>query len=337
MNKAVNTAYQIMGEALMDVSSAPGDDVRVLSVDGVRFNCRILWNDDHPQTVPVVYTHDAFARMHFCGLSGPISDVATLVQVNLPGSGDADDVPVDQSPDFLIRVLLEVMDEVPLPRVNLVGGSATGPLAYQFARRYPERVRRLVLIAAVASASEMRSLHADKSVSWDEGVTETLTQSDIDTVLRLLVDHSSGNPVIGRDAVRDRLRAMFGHMMPEEIARLAHQWQALAALSTDSGGGAYDGPALVCTGEFDALTPPEACREFAATLAPSTFATIGRADHMAHLERIHEVADLVRRFVTDQPLDGLPYLASIEYFLGPRGAETPATPQAPRPPVVPGP
>jgi pimeloyl-ACP methyl ester carboxylesterase len=110
---------------------------------------------------------------------------------------------------------------------------------------------------------------------------------------------------------------MFSQMTRAELARLNRRWRALAALSADPGG-TYDGPTLVFTGEFDALTPPEACREFAATFTQSTFATIRQADHMAHLERIDEVADLVRRFITDQPLDGLPYLASLEHFPEPR-------------------
>ncbi|MBV8992939.1 MAG: alpha/beta fold hydrolase, partial [Pseudonocardiales bacterium] len=148
----------------MDVPSAPDDEVRAFVVNGVRFTCRILWNDDHPQTVPVLYTHDVFARMHSRGFSIPISDVATHVQVSLPGAGDADDVPSDPPPDFFLRALLQVMDEVPLPRVNLVGGSATGPLSYQFARQYPQRVRRLVLVGTVASAPELRRLHAGTTV-----------------------------------------------------------------------------------------------------------------------------------------------------------------------------
>lgn len=298
----------------MDVLPAADDEVRAFVVDGVRFTCRILWNDDHPQTVPVLYTHDVFARMHSRGLSIPLSDVATHVQVSLPGAGEADDIPADPPPDFFLRALLEVMDEVPLPRVNLVGGSATGPLAYQFARQYPQRVRRLVLVATVASAAELHRLHAGTvPTAWLEEKRDCVTQADINAVLRLMVDPSPGSPVVRRDAVRDRLTAMFSQMTRAEMARLTRRWRALATLSADPGG-TYDGPALVCTGEFDTLTPPEACREFAATLTQSTFATIRQADHMAHLERIDECADLIRRFVTDQPLDGLPYLASLERF-----------------------
>lgn len=309
----------------MSVPSAPDDEVRAFVVNGVRFTCRILWNDDHPQTVPVLYTHDVFARMHSRGLSIPMSDVATHVQVSLPGAGDADDIPSDPPPDFFLRALLQVMDEVPLPRVNLVGGSATGPLAYQFARQYPQRVRRLVLVATVASAPELRRLHAGTvPAAWLEGGADALTQVDIDAVLRLMVDPTPGSPVVGRDAVRDRLTAMFSQMTRAELARLTRRWRALAALPADPGG-TYDGPALVCTGEFDALTPPEACREFAASLTQSTFATIRQADHMAHLERIDECADLVRRFITDQPLDGLPYLASLERFPEPRPAGVSST------------
>lgn len=303
----------------MDVFAVPDDEVRTFVVDGLQFSCRILWNDDAPKTAPVVYTHDVFARMHDRGLSISMKDVATLVQVSLPGSGDADDVPSDAPPDFFLRALLKVMDEVPLSRVNLVGGSATGPLAYQFAQRYPERVRRLVLVGAVASAAELRRLHADTAPAWLEKETADIGQAEVDAVLRLLVDPTPGSPVAGRDVVRDRLTAMFGRMTRDELTRLARRWRALAALP-DTPGGAYEGPVLLFTGEFDVLTPPRACREFAATFSDAAFATIRQADHMAHLERIDEVADLVCRFITDQALEDLPYLASFERFRESRAA-----------------
>ncbi|GAA2637407.1 alpha/beta fold hydrolase [Actinomadura fulvescens] len=296
----------------MDIPSPPRDELLTLSVDGLRYTCRILWNDDDPQTVPVLYTHDAFARMHSRGLSIPLSDVATQVQVNLPGSGHSDDLPSDVTSDLFLRALLQVMDEVPLPRVNLVGGSATGPLAYEFARRYPERVRRLVLVATVASASDMLRLNPGPAAALKREDHE-LTQDEANAILRLLVDQAPDSAVIGRDVVRDRLTEMFGQMTRAELTRLTGRWRALAALSSDPDG-RYDGPALVFTGELDAMTHPQACREFAATLTQSVFATIRQADHMAHLERIDEVADLVRRFITDQPLEGLPYLASLECF-----------------------
>ncbi|WP_156753585.1 alpha/beta fold hydrolase [Actinokineospora pegani] len=314
----------------MDVPAAPGDEVRTFVVDGARFSCRILWNDENPQTVPVLYIHDVFARTYSRGLGGSIGDAATVVLLSLPGSGDADEVPPDAAPDFFLRALLEVVNEVPLPRVNLVGGSATGPLAYQFARRHPQRVRRLVLVAAVASARDLHRLHQGSvPEAWSTGGEDDLTQDDVSAILRLMVDSTPGSPVIGRDAVRDRLTAMFGSMTRAETTRLIRRWRALEALPTDPDG-RYDGPVLVFTGEHDVLTPPAACREFAATFDQATFATIQRADHMAHLERVDEVADLILHFVTDQPLDDRPYLTSLERFSRSRAACAPSTRGLPR-------
>ncbi|SFB83920.1 alpha/beta fold hydrolase [Streptomyces aidingensis] len=72
------------------------------------------------------------------------------------------------------------------------------------------------------------------------------------------------------------------------------------------------GPVLVAIGEHDTFTPPRMGRELAATCRESWFAEVLRADHMVHLERTAEVADLAGRFFAGLPITGLPYLRRAE-------------------------
>jgi pimeloyl-ACP methyl ester carboxylesterase len=72
-------------------------------------------------------------------------------------------------------------------------------------------------------------------------------------------------------------------------------------------------PTLVFTGEHDSLTPPAMGRALAAELPGAAFTTVRDADHLVHMERIEEFTDLISRFLTDCPIDGLPYCNPLEY------------------------
>ncbi|MFB7629670.1 alpha/beta fold hydrolase [Streptomyces sp. NPDC056149] len=72
-------------------------------------------------------------------------------------------------------------------------------------------------------------------------------------------------------------------------------------------GGISGVPALVFTGEHDCTSTPAENEAVAATIEDCTFLLLRDADHMAHLEREAEYADLVTRFLRDQPVHGLPY------------------------------
>ncbi|MER6256328.1 hypothetical protein ABT224_33770 [Streptomyces sp. NPDC001584] len=52
----------------------------------------------------------------------------------------------------------------------------------------------------------------------------------------------------------------------------------------------------------------------------AVFATIEEADHWVFLTRSHELLDLTRRFLLDEPLEGLPYVAALEQFNRPAAA-----------------
>jgi pimeloyl-ACP methyl ester carboxylesterase len=76
--------------------------------------------------------------------------------------------------------------------------------------------------------------------------------------------------------------------------------------------GIFDRPTLVFTGEHDVLTPPASVRDLAATIPGALYTSFKDADHLVPMECPEEMADLLIRFFTDQPLDNLPYCYPIE-------------------------
>jgi 4,5:9,10-diseco-3-hydroxy-5,9,17-trioxoandrosta-1(10),2-diene-4-oate hydrolase len=67
--------------------------------------------------------------------------------VDQPGFGKSDKPPVEGNYfTFAARALADLLDEVGIDRVRLVGNSLGGGTAVRFALRHPERVSRLVLM-----------------------------------------------------------------------------------------------------------------------------------------------------------------------------------------------
>ena len=78
-----------------------------------------------------------------------------VVRYDMRGHGESDIPPEPYRPsiDRLARDLAEVIDRLNIPKAHIVGASAGGIIAQQFAATYPERARSLSLIATVPGMS----------------------------------------------------------------------------------------------------------------------------------------------------------------------------------------
>ncbi|OPC78805.1 alpha/beta hydrolase [Embleya scabrispora] len=116
--------------------------VGVVEVDGVRL-VHEHWGD--PSAPPVVLLHalgedagdwDRIARR--------LADTWRVYVVELRGHGRSD-WPGSYSLELMRDDLLGLLDALDLARVDLIGHSMGGIVAYLFAQEHPHRVRRLVL------------------------------------------------------------------------------------------------------------------------------------------------------------------------------------------------
>ena len=83
--------------------------------------------------------------------------------------------PIPKDPSIITQAALyrDLLDHLSIPKVIVVGGSAGGPSATQFANDYPERTSALILISAVSEASAP----GDKPAFYI-GIIHLLQQSD---------------------------------------------------------------------------------------------------------------------------------------------------------------
>lgn len=70
-----------------------------------------------------------------------------VIAPDLPGFGRSDKGKRKYSVPFFVDTLLELMDDLKIPRVSLVGHSTGAVIAHEFALEHPERTDRLILIS----------------------------------------------------------------------------------------------------------------------------------------------------------------------------------------------
>lgn len=291
------------------MSFASSTHERWLTVDGYRYICRVV-EQPSPVTEPVVLLggseSDRFSwRRHERWLA----QHATMITVDLPGYGEADLLPARYDIGFLAAVLDHMLEALRVPRANLFGACYGGAIALRCAQCHPDRVKRLLLAGMtpeipVAFKARMRPWLQMRIDGHVEQLASEMTAF-------FMAPPQPGRVVRRGEALSRVLRRQLLHQTPETVAKLVEHTQRLTSHAWTRPELTVTTPALVFTGEHDTLTPPESGRALAGQLG-SPFVTVKESDHLAPLERDQEVTDLMLRFFTGRPLDGLTYLNEVE-------------------------
>jgi len=285
------------------------ETVRRLTHDGFSYSCRTVARfDEAPSVEPILLVGGAF--MDMCGwreVEEHLAPFASVITADLPGQGCADRLPPSRGAEFLSTTIGRMLDDIGVTRVNVVGTSYGGALAYVFAQAFPQRVSRMVLLSMAWEMPEwhLRAVDALREIAG-RGRTEEFGRR----VIAGIVNADPACVVRRRELVIGALESFYGRQITD-----VHVDDMLARARIQSvlpAGGVRGVPTLVVSGEYDHATPPREGRRVASTIAESWFATVREADHAVHAERPAEVADLVLRFLRGASLEGLPYLDPVE-------------------------
>ncbi|KAA0940161.1 alpha/beta fold hydrolase [Streptomyces apricus] len=296
---------------------------------GLRYACRVITSDRPPVTEPLLLLGGALQDMYaWPRLERRLSDHMPLVFVDLPGVGTADDLPAEQGFDALAEAALAVADRLGFDRVNLLGASYGAPIAYRAALSRPAAVARLVLAGAthrmnprlVSDCEQVWRARAALADDTDGSLSAAGSDEIAARAVATLLNTGARDRVAQAPTVARMLHRQFARITPAEARRHAVCHQRLRAADPLPATALDAVRALVFTGEHDDVSTPDENRAVAAAITDSTFLLVHGADHMVHLEREAEYADLVLRFLTDLPLDGLPYATAPEH----PGRDTPA-------------
>jgi len=199
--------------------------------------------------------------------AGPRADMATLAE-------------------DLARLLDHLEEEGP---VTLVGLSMGGYVAFEFCRRYPERVHALVLVDTRAQPD-----------------TEEAARGRLETAERVLAEGSGvvADSMVERlfapgtdQGVRERWRAIMAESAPEGVAAalrgMAERPDSVATLRS------LRRPVMIVVGEDDAITPPAEAERMQEIAHGSRLHVIPGAGHMTPVEQPARFAALLTDFLRE--------------------------------------
>ncbi|MFI2911426.1 alpha/beta fold hydrolase [Streptomyces sp. PDY-4] len=282
---------------------------RRLAFQGFSYTCRIV-HQSAPRTAPLLLLGGSSQdRYSWQSHEKWLAPLCTLITVDLPGYGTSDFLPARYDIDFLGDAVQHMLAEIGVPEVNLFGGCFGEVVGLRFAQRHPESVRRIIFAGA---ANRLPGIYTEAVPR----LSQALGRGDIEGAAEGLVRLFMSNPEAGRvrrhAAVARLLQRQFMNQTPEEVRKALEHNTRLVTHGCYEPLPVPEVPTLVFTGEHDTLCTPEMGRELAATMPGAWFTTVREADHLVTVERREESADLIARFCTDRPVDGLPYCSALE-------------------------
>ncbi|MEV6315731.1 alpha/beta hydrolase [Streptomyces sp. NPDC051776] len=258
----------------------------------------------HPRTAPVLLLGGAAQDKYaWTRQETRLARVATVVTVDLPGWGGADALPAHHGMDFLADAVRHALDRTGVRRVNVMGACYGGVIGLRFAQRHPDRIARLALVGT------RRTLPRQIRESLGLAV-ELLRGHDTDQFARYAADFLA--PLADRALIRRRgavhrlLERQFQRMTPGQADRFVKNTERLLRHPLYDPVPVPPVATLFVHGEHDRFSSPGHGREMAAAVPGARMAVMEAAGHMIPLERPEEFTDLLLRFFTDRPLDGLP-------------------------------
>ncbi|MER7487749.1 alpha/beta hydrolase [Streptomyces sp. NPDC126497] len=282
---------------------------RDLIFEGFAYTCRIV-HQGAPRTAPLLLLGGSSQnRYSWQGHERWLAPLCTMITVDLPGYGSSDFLPARYGIDFLADAVQHTLTEIGVSEVNLFGGCFGEVVGLRFAQRHPGFIRRIVFAGA---ASRLPDLYTDAVPRLSEALGRGDIEGAADGLVRLFMSNPEAGKVRRHAAVARLLQQQFLTQTPDEIRKAVEHNTRLVTH------GCYEPlpvprvPTLVFTGEYDTLCTPQMGRELAATMPGALFTTVKEADHLVTVERREESADLIARFCTDRPVDGLPYCGAVE-------------------------
>jgi 3-oxoadipate enol-lactonase len=263
----------------------------------VRVNGADIAYDDHGIGQPVIFLH-AFPlnRSMWSDVMVALLNEQRfrLVALDWRGFGESE-ISVDRSTmELLADDVAGLMDVLGMQQAVLCGLSMGGYVAFAFLRKYPERVRGLILADTRPGADNEEGKENREKVARLAEEQGSGTIADLQ-VPRLLSEYTRQQ----HPEVVARVQQMIYAATPAGIAA-ASRGMAERVDSTDLLT-RISCPTLVLVGEQDELTPPTVARDYATKIPGVRFATIPQAGHLSILEQPEAFFHVVREFLPGIP------------------------------------
>ena len=191
--------------------------------------------------------------------------------------------------------LAALLDSLGVDEVVLCGLSMGGYVAFEFLRRYPDRVRAVVLMDTRAENDSPEGRRTRDAAA--QSARESGARAVADAMLPKLFARETAE-LVG-EPWRQVERMILAAPVPGIIGALAAMRDR--ADSTALLESMDDLPALIVVGEHDRITPPASAHRMAAALAESRLEIIKDAGHLIPVEQPAATTALLADFLNRLP------------------------------------
>jgi len=188
--------------------------------------------------------------------------------------------------------IAELLIELQIDAAHVLGISFGGFVAQEFALRYPDRVRKLVLASTsfggpnhvMPSIDVLAAFSASDGLNYSHKIRKHLTMAFTPS---FVIDHG--------DEVERFCTQRENNAVPESVYE--HQLASAIAFNAEDRVGEIQAETLVLTGDRDSVVPAENSRNLADAIPNAALGVIADGGHMAFVENAAEFNSRVKEFL----------------------------------------
>jgi pimeloyl-ACP methyl ester carboxylesterase len=256
-----------------------------------------MWHKIAGEGTPVVLLHGATGspESYWAPQIPVLSERFKVILMQYPGYGAQEDDREQFSIPNTARALNELLDELSLEQVNLVGLSLGGAVSLQFALSYPHRVRRMVLADTLSGVRTERFRRF-----LDYALIGAIEQGDPDLMYDINLIFAFSERYLQES--RDELEAGKAGWRSIDVPRYTAMLRAIREWSIDDRLHEIQAPALVLWGSEDIELPRVYSERIASALPYAVMSVIEGAGHKS----CSDLPDQFNKAVLTFLLDGNP-------------------------------
>ncbi|MFJ5811593.1 alpha/beta fold hydrolase [Streptomyces sp. NPDC093093] len=304
------------------MTAAPIATDRVIHWRGGRYLCRLVTPQTETARQPVLVLSGGLQnRLSWARLERSLGTQHTLLIPDLPQANPSERPQARLTWKDLTDAALEAPTQLGFEHFAALGVSSGYPIAYRLAQQHPDRVSDLLVFGAslqpgpglTALLQEGLQRQAASSLRRDEepGPVTTSTegtrprlrhQESVEKLVNLLTNQEAARHTF---TIRAAARVLRNQLADSPLDPLVAYVADRGHLLLDSPlpqGGIDQVRTLVGVGEHDNVTTVEDNRSVASTIRDATFVIMKHTDHLMHMERDSDFAELITRFLHQHPL-----------------------------------
>jgi 3-oxoadipate enol-lactonase len=218
-----------------------------------------------------------------------------VILVDPPGHGDSTPLTGPFTFGQCAQAITEILDDLGVDKVHLVGNSWGGMIGGTFAALHPDRIGIAVLMNATASPAGLRQKveygFLTRSAQLIGGLRGPLVGPVIDAFLGPTAKQEKPDVVATVTELARRVNFSSGrHAVTSVVPRRPDQRELFGRIRT---------PVLVVAGAEDATFPVAETEEMADSIPGARFVVLEQSAHLAALESPAEVNALIDDFLAD--------------------------------------